>query len=251
MKPLILVTNDDGIQSPGIKALAKALQSVGEVFVIAPDRERSAVGHSLTLNHPLRIEKIDSHTYAADGTPTDCVMMGVLGFLKTKPHLIASGINRGPNLGDDITYSGTVSAAIEGTLLGVPSFAISLAGRNLTNFKPAGEFAKQVAKQILKHGLPKDILLNVNIPPVPAKHIKGVQVVSQGKRIYRDVLIEKKDPRGRSYYWIGGEEPAFKNDPQTDFRAILENYISVTPLHLDLTHTKSLNTLKKWNLSFS
>ncbi len=248
MKPLILVTNDDGIQSPGIKALAKALQSVGEVYVLAPDRERSAVGHSLTLNHPLRADRIDSHTFAISGTPTDCVMMGVLGFLKTKPDLVVSGINRGPNLGDDITYSGTVSAAIEGTLLGIPSFAISLAGRTELNFKPAGEFAKQVAQQILKNGLPKDTLLNVNIPAVPAKKIKGVQVVSQGKRIYRDKLIEKTDPRGRSYYWIGGEEPAFKNEPGTDFRAIQENYISVTPLHLDLTHHKSLVTIRKWNL---
>src|SRR5208283_4542038 len=152
MKPLILVTNDDGIQSPGIKALAKALQSVGEVYVLAPDREMSAVGHSLTLRHPLRADRIDSHTVAISGTPTDCVMMGVLGFLKTKPDLVASGINRGPNLGDDITYSGTVSAAIEGTLLGIPSFAISLANRHETNFKPAGEFAKQVAQQILKNG---------------------------------------------------------------------------------------------------
>jgi 5'-nucleotidase len=230
--------------------LAKAMQSIGEVYVMAPDREQSAVGHSLTLRHPLRVEKIDSHTIAVEGTPTDCVMLGILGFLKTKPDLVASGINRGANLGDDITYSGTVSAAIEGTLLGVPSFAISLVNRKELDFSAAGEFAKQIAKQILQKGLSKDTLLNVNIPAIPKKKIQGVQVVRQGKRVYRDKIIEKTDPRGRSYYWIGGEEPTFQNDAGTDFRAIHDGYISVTPLHLDLTHKKSLEKIKNWKLTF-
>jgi 5'-nucleotidase len=248
MKPIILVTNDDGINSPGLKALAKAMKSLGEVYIIAPDRERSAVGHSLTLHHPLRMEKIDSHTFVVDGTPTDCVMLGILGFLKTKPHLVASGINRGPNLGDDITYSGTVSAAFEGTLLGVPSFAISLVNRRESNFNVGVEFAKKVGKEILRKGLPPDTLLNINIPAVTRKEIRGVQIVRQGKRIYKDQIIEKIDPRGRRYYWIGGAEPAYKKESRTDFYAIEHNYISITPIHLDLTNHKAMNQIKKWKL---
>lgn len=248
MKKVILISNDDGIQSEGLHALAKALKTLGEVFVVAPDREQSAAGHSLTLQRPLRVEKVGHNTYAVDGTPTDCINLAVNGIMPSRPNLIVSGINKGGNLGDDITYSGTVSAAMEGTLLGIPSLAISLVSRNDFNFKPAVRFAVKLARFILKKGLPKDTLLNVNVPNVREGELKGYRVTRQGKRIYGDVIVEKVDPRGKKYYWIGGDELRWEGGKDTDFDAIANNYISITPVHLDMTNYPSFKELLKWRL---
>jgi len=245
--PIILVSNDDGIRSEGIIALAEGLRSLGTVYVVAPDRERSAVGHSLTLTQPLRVEKVGSRTYAVDGTPTDCVNLAVNGILrKKKIDLLVSGINKGGNMGDDITYSGTVSAAMEGTLLGIPSIAVSLVSRNHFRFDAAAEFSAKVARKVLRQRLPKDTLLNVNLPNVPMSEIHGVRVTRQGKRIYGEAVVEKRDPRGRKYYWIGGDSLERQDIPGSDLEAVEQNYISITPIHLDLTNYVSLRTLKRW-----
>lgn len=245
-KKKILISNDDGIHSEGIKALAKAMSSLGEVYVVAPDRERSASSHSLTLYHPLRVEVVAKNWYAVDGTPTDCVNLAVNGILKERPALVIAGINKGPNLGDDITYSGTVSVAMEGTLLGVPSIAMSVTAKKDFNFKPAAEFARRLARFVLKNGLPKDTLLNVNVPNT--EDVKGHRITKQGKRVYGDAVVEKEDPRGRKYYWIGGDDLGFVHSNDSDFQAISDGYISVTPLHLDLTNHSSLKEIRKWKL---
>jgi 5'-nucleotidase len=241
------VSNDDGFRSDGIVALAEALRSLGTVYVVAPDRERSAAGHSLTLSHPLRVEKVGHRVYAVDGTPTDCVNLAVNGILrKKKVDLLVSGINKGANMGDDITYSGTVSAAMEGTLLGIPSIAVSLVSRNHFRFEAAAKFATQVARKVLRRRLPKDTLLNVNLPNVPLEEIRGVKITRQGKRIYGEAVVEKRDPRGRKYYWIGGDTLQRQDIPGSDLEAVEQNYISITPIHLDLTNYVSLRTLKRW-----
>ncbi len=248
-RPKILVTNDDGIYSKGIIILAKALSEIGEVFVVAPDREKSAIAHSLTLHRPLRVEKIKRNFYAVDGTPADCVHLAVNAILSGKPQLIASGINKGGNLGDDITYSGTVSAAFEGTLLGIPSFAISLVSRSQYKFHPAARFAVRVAESILKKGLPQDTLLNVNVPNLNEKEIRSYQITQQGRWIHNGSgVVEKTDPRGKKYYWIGGGQLTFDQRGNTDFEAVSNRSISITPLHLDLTHYPSIPLLKKWRL---
>jgi 5'-nucleotidase len=242
-RPTILVTNDDGIHSPGLKALAGALGEIGEVYVIAPDRERSAAGHSLTLHKPLRATEVGPGWYVVDGTPTDCVTLGVMGMLKEKPQLVISGINLGANLGDDITYSGTVSAAVEGTLLGIPSFAISAVDSRQEDLAGAADFAGRLAQVILERGLPRDTLLNVN---VPSGQVKGVVVTRQGKRSYNELIVEKIDPRGKTYYWIGGGEPTWELLGGTDYEAVMEGKISITPLHLDLTNYVATQALKSW-----
>ena len=243
---IILVSNDDGIQSEGLKALAGALESLGDVYVVAPDRERSAASHALTLHSPLRVDRVAPRWFAVDGTPTDCVNLGVNGpsFLPRRPDLVVSGINKGGNLADDITYSGTVAAAMEGTLLGIPSMAVSLLGRNGYDFGPAARFAARAAEKIAQHGLPKDTLLNVNVPPGP---IGGARVTQMGKRVYGDSIVEKTDPRGRKYYWIGGDDLKHVDTPGTDIAAVLEGFISVTPLHLDLTHRAAMHEISGWS----
>ena len=248
MKKTILVSNDDGIHSEGIKTLAKALKRVGEVFIVAPDRERSAASHSLTLHKPLRVEKIGPNAYAINGTPTDCINLAVNGILKKRPDLVVSGINKGGNLGDDVTYSGTVSAAMEGTLLGIPSFAISLVSISRENFdfKNAARFAARLARFILKNRLPKDTLLNINVPDVD--EIKGYRITKQGKRLYGDAIVEKVDPRGKKYYWIGGDILKWEGGEDTDFKAITSNFISITPVHLDMTNYASFKELHKWKI---
>ncbi|MBI5418013.1 5'/3'-nucleotidase SurE [Candidatus Poribacteria bacterium] len=246
----IIVTNDDGIDSPGLHALAKALNSLGNVYVIAPHEEKSAIGHSVTLHHPLRakILKNDNKLIALQGTPSDCVIFGVLHLLKEqKIDLIVSGINIGPNLGDDVTYSGTIGAAIEGTLLKIPSIAISLADRASDNFSLAASFARKISIFVIKNGLPPMTLLNINVPSQKDDNIKGYTITRQGKGIYRDNIVEKIDPRGRKYYWIDGDEPKWKNENSgdTDFYAISQNYISITPLALDLTNYSVLEPMRK------
>ena len=248
MKKTILISNDDGIHSEGIKTLARALKRVGEVFIVAPDRERSAASHSLTLHKPLRVEKIGPNAYAINGTPTDCINLAVNGILKKRPDLVVSGINKGGNLGDDVTYSGTVSAAMEGTLLSIPSFAISLVSISRENFdfKNAARFAARLARFILKNRLPKDTLLNINVPDVD--EIKGYRITKQGKRLYGDAVVEKVDPRGKKYYWIGGDILKWEGGEDTDFKAITSNFISITPVHLDMTNYASFKELHKWKI---
>ena len=254
--PTILVTNDDGISSPGIKILAKTLGPLGDVYVVAPEGEQSAVAHALTLHRPLRFEQTGSNKYFVNGTPTDCVIIGVNKILPHKPDIIVSGINNGANLGDDITYSGTVAAAIEGTLLGVPSIAVSLIRNDQIDsehtdialkFQAAANFARDLAERVLDRGLPDDTLLNVNVPY--RADIKGVRITKQGKMFYDNGIQEILDPRGRQYYWIGGGIPKWETDENTDFGAITEGYISVTPVHLDLTNYDALNYLKEnWDI---
>lgn len=243
---LILLTNDDGVHSPGLAALNEQLAALGRVVVVAPDRERSAASHSLTLQSPLRAEELSPGWFSVDGTPTDCVNLGIHGLLDERPALVISGINRGGNLGDDITYSGTVAAAMEATLMGVPAFAISLEAQIFpaAAFAGAACFAARLARMILEHGLPADTLLNVN---VPAGHPRGVRITRQGKRRYSDLVVEKLDPRGRKYYWIGGGEAGFQAIEGTDFHAIQSGCISITPLHLDLTNYRSFDHLADWN----
>jgi 5'-nucleotidase len=244
----ILVTNDDGVHSKGILSLAKALQEVGQVYVVAPDTEKSAIAHSLTLHHPLRVEKIKKDIYAVDGTPADCVHLAVNIILPERPQLLVSGINKGGNLGDDVTYSGTVSAAMEGTLLGVPSFAVSLASRSHYKFDSAARVAVRVARLVARNGLPQDTFLNVNVPNVPYKKIRSFKITRQGRWTHNgSAVIEKVDPRGRKYYWIGGGQLIFDKRKNTDFEAVSGGSVSITPLHLDMTDYPSISTLKKWN----
>lgn len=254
--PTILVTNDDGISSPGIKILAKTLKSLGDVYIVAPEGEQSAVAHALTLHRPLRFEQTGSNKYFVNGTPTDCVIIGVNKILPHKPDIIVSGINNGANLGDDITYSGTVAAAIEGTLLGVPSVAVSLIRDDqiesvhtdvALKFQAAANVARDLAERVLDRGLPDDTLLNVNVPY--RADIKGVRITKQGKMFYDNGIQELRDPRGRQYYWIGGGIPQWESDENTDFGAIKEGYISVTPVHLDMTNYDALDYLtENWDI---
>jgi 5'/3'-nucleotidase len=240
----ILLSNDDGVASEGIKALQERLSSLDEVWVVAPDRDQSAVSHSVTLQRPLRIEQLGPRVYVVDGTPTDCVNLAVNGILQERPRLVISGINRGANLGDDITYSGTVSAAMEGTLLGVQAFAVSLVGDERFDFAAAADFTYRLAGSLLREPLPADTLLNVNVPSLPAAAIKGFALTRQGKRRYGDAIVEKVDPRGKKYYWIGGNQLDFIDAEGTDFSAVHRGLISITPLHLDLTNYRSLEQLQ-------
>ena len=238
----ILVTNDDGVFSEGIQLLAKALAEFSEVIVVAPDREQSASGHSLTLHRPLRMVKIEDNVYSVDGTPTDCVNLGVLWLLEENPpDLVVSGINFGFNLGDDVTYSGTVSATFEGTLLGIPSVAFSQEVGEHFSFATAASFAGRLVKLLCTHELPRDLLLNVNIP---AGDVSGVRFTKLGHRVYKQSVVEKTDPRGRRYFWIAGT-PEWQNDAGTDHEAGSNGWISITPLHLDLTDYRGLEYQRK------
>jgi 5'-nucleotidase len=245
--PLILLTNDDGISSPGLQALRQAVSPLGQVVVVAPDRDNSAVSHSLTMNRPLRVQKLDELTYTLDGTPTDCVAIALGKILKRKPDLLISGINAGPNMGDDISYSGTVSAAVEGTMYAIPSLAVSQAGEPPVDLSRAGRVAARLAAMILSRGLPENTLLNVNVPGDAA--ISGIKVTRQGRRIWENSIQETRDPRGRSYYWIGGGTPLRDTAEDTDVHAVRTGYISVTPIHLDHTNHEGIFHLREdWRL---
>ena len=248
-KPLILVTNDDGITAPELKVLASALEAVGDVWVFAPDRQQSAVGHGVSLHRPLRVTKLTSQWAMVDGTPADCVILAVRDLLHKKPDLVVSGINPGPNLGDDVTYSGTVAGAYEGMLLGIPSFSISIVARNPEHIETPARFAVKLAADISENGLPSETALNVNVPDLSYDDIPGVAITRMGRRNYKDEIVAKQDPRGNTYYWIGGEEPTHYSEPDTDFEAIDNNMISITPLHRDLTHHAVLDLLTKRNIT--
>ncbi len=241
-RPRILVTNDDGIFSEGIERLAAALSEVGDVHTVAPDQERSAAGHALTLDAPLRAKEIGERRWSVNGTPTDCVNWGVLHLLRDeRPGLLFSGINLGLNLGDDVTYSGTVSAAFEGALLGIPSVAVSQEIETGFSFDAAAEFATRLARRLLGKSLPPKTLVNVN---VPAGEVRGVRVGRLGTRRYGETVIEKTDPRGRPYYWIGSTIPVGELEEGTDIIAVSQKFISLTPIHLDLTAYHAMELLE-------
>lgn len=250
---VILATNDDGVHSPGLIQLAEALREVGKVIVIAPDRERSAAGHALTLHKPLRADEIRPGVFSVNGTPTDCVNLGVLYLMKeSRPDLIVSGINKGGNLGDDVTYSGTVSAAMEGTLLGVPSIAFSQLGEGHFHFEAAARFAVGLSRLVLEKGLSKEVFLNVNVPTLSPAEIKGVRITTLGKRVFNDsTIIANTDPRGRRYFWIGLNGMTWEQRKNTDQQAVEQGEISVTPLHLDLTHHETIERLSSWREQLS
>lgn len=241
---MILITNDDGIQSEGIIKLYEELKSYHKVVVVAPDRERSAISRALTLYRPLRVEKVASDKFSVDGTPTDCVNLAINCLFKHQIKMVVSGINKGGNMAEDITYSGTVSAAMEGLLLGVPSIAISLAARENFIFETPAKIAANLVKKVLKRGLPYDTLLNVNVPNVPFDDLKGVKITRMGKKRYSDNIIEKKDPRGKKYYWLGGEEIGYEKLGDSDMEAVSEGYVSISPIHLDLTNYSAMESLR-------
>ncbi len=247
----ILVTNDDGITSPGIHAVAAALSALGEVWIVAPDRERTAVGHAVTLHKPLRITKMASRVFMVNGTPVDCVNLALVKVLPGRPSLIVSGINRGVNLGDDVMYSGTVSGALEGTILGIPSVAVSQEGEETFRFEVGARYAARVAAEVLLHGLPPETILNVNIPNVPLRSIKGVKVTCLSRRRFNNPIVEKIDPRGRKYYWIAGTRHSWSRRKDADHEALEQHMVSVTPIHLDTTHHDVLEQFKAWERPLS
>lgn len=243
---IILVSNDDGIQSEGIIALEEALRAVGEIFTVAPDRAQSSMSHALTLHRPLRVQEVAPQRLAVNGTPSDCVKLALTGLLPVRPNLVVSGINKGPNLGDDIIYSGTVSAAIEGALLTVPSIAVSLVTFRDFDFRAAAEFTAFLVSSIQEAGgIPPETLLNVNVPPLLKSELKGWRLTRMGKRHYSETIVERVDPRGGKYYWIGGDDLGFDKEDGTDCVAVHDGYVSVTPLQVDLTNYRVLenNTL--------
>jgi 5'-nucleotidase len=246
MDATILITNDDGLRAEGLRALHEAVAPLGRVITVAPDREQSAMSHAITLHRPLRILPEGDDRYSVDGTPTDCVLAALNGLLDVRPDLVISGINHGPNMGDDVTYSGTVSAAFEASILGVPAMAVSLATFGQLDFSGAIAIIPQVVRAVWSHVLPPRALLNVNIPSGPPEAIRGVRTTVLGSRVYEDALVVRQDPRGRDYYWIGGAEPRWEAAERSDFLAVHEGYASVTPLTLDLTHETLLRAMEKW-----
>lgn len=244
--PLILITNDDGFLSPGIEALAAAMASVGEVWVYAPESEMSAVGHAISLNRPLRVHEVRDRYFHIDGTPADCVLLAIRELLPRRPDLVMSGINTGPNLGDDVTYSGTVAGAYEGMLQGIPSVAISNGSYAATRYDQIAEIGAKIGKHVLDHGLPEHTMLNVNVPELPPEEIKGYAITRQGIRKYGDDIHRREDPRGRAYYWIGGFRPEQEAHPGTDFEAISQDKVSITPLQRDYTNHPAIPKLQDW-----
>jgi 5'-nucleotidase len=250
----ILVTNDDGVQAPGLLALAQAMRQLGEVTVFAPDRNWSASGHVKTLERPIRVTETmladGTSAFMSDGAPSDCVALPLLGFVE-KVDLVVSGINPFSNIGHDVTYSGTVTAAMEAVITGVPGIAFSLASQDKpaatpADYGPAGYMAALVVSKFLERGLPEGVVLNVNIPYLSVESMNGFAITRQGLRVYRDALDRRVDPRGRPYYWIGGEAPIGVNEEGTDVGALASGYVSITPLQLDLTNYKAMDVLKSW-----
>ncbi|MCB0263412.1 MAG: 5'/3'-nucleotidase SurE [Calditrichia bacterium] len=251
-RPKILVTNDDGIFSHGIWALCNAMKSIGEPYVVAPDSEKSAVGHAITLSDPLRVAKVERHGeffgWSVNGTPADCVKLGVKGILEFKPDLVVSGINQGSNAAVNVIYSGTVSAATEGAIMGIPSIAFSLTSFTNRDFSGAAEVAKVLADAALKNGIPEDTLLSVNIPALPLSEIKGIKITRQGRGRFEEFFEKRTDLTNRTYYWLGGKKLVLDTDDDVDEVAISRQYVAVTPLHLDLTQYRFLAELRNWQL---
>ncbi len=252
-KPVILISNDDGINSEGIRSLWREIRKFAEVYVVAPHTQQSAVGHSVTIAQPIRAYKTiidkDFFGYAVTGTPADSVKLAIRNLLKGKKiDLLISGINHGSNTAVNVIYSGTVSAATEGTILGIPSIAVSLASFTHNDFSVASKFASALAKKVLRNGLPKGTLLNVNVPPVSKDKIKGVLITKQGKSFWDDYFDSRLDPNKREYFWLSGKMKLMDNSEEFDHPAILSNFISVTPVHYDLTNYKMIDKLKEWKL---
>jgi 5'-nucleotidase len=244
----ILVTNDDGVSSPALQQLKTHLAPYGRITIIAPDRNQSATSQSLTLHRPLRIHALEKDVYSVDGTPTDCVLVAFHGHLIERPDFVVSGINHGPNMGEDVFYSGTVAAAIEGVLQGVPAIAASLVTRQPTDFAEPAASVARILRQVLARGVPGRMLLNINFPFRPMAEIQGLELTRLGTRVYQDTLVKKVDPRGRDYYWIGGEDPVWRPEPGTDFHAVHNGRVSVTPMRLDLTDGASVEAMGGWAL---
>lgn len=242
----ILISNDDGFLAPGIKHLAKVLSEIAVVTVVAPDRNRSGASNSLTLDNPLRVFTGENGFMGVNGTPTDCVHLAVTGLLTEMPDMVVSGINEGSNLSDDVLYSGTVAAATEGRFLGLPSIAISLAGPKCLHYDTAAQIAKLLVMRLGVDRLPSDTVLNVNVPDLPLSAIRGFQVTRLGTRHVAEPTIKSADPRGRKIYWVGQPGPEQDSGPGTDFHAVNTGYVSITPLHLDLTHYKVFEQLSGW-----
>jgi 5'-nucleotidase len=251
----VLVTNDDGIDSPALLPLKQALDEVAETIVFAPDHNWSAAGHPKTMHKPLRADFVKladgTHAFSCSGAPSDCVALAVLGIVERKPDLIVSGINMGANLGYDTFYSGTVAAAVEGVINGIPAIAFSLDSFNWGDYSGPAGFAARLVQHVAEHGLPADLFLNVNFPAVSWNEVKGVAITRLGRRVYRDELVSRTDPRGRPYYWIGGNPPGGVPDTGTDFWAISNGYVSITPVHLDMTAYHFREDLRRWNIQLS
>lgn len=252
---LILLTNDDGIYAEGINALRRVMEEVegAEVWAVAPDRERSASGHAITFHRPLfplpaDIAGARVPCYSVSGTPADCAKLAMEALLPRKPDLVISGINHGYNVGTDVFYSGTVSAALEGPILGVPAIAVSMEARRSASFELAAQFTRSLALKVLAEGLPEGTLLNVNVPAVEADALRGVRVTKVGRRLYQNQWDRRVDPRGRTYFWLAGEVMELDNDADSDVTAVEEGYTSVTPIHLDLTRYDQIERLKGWGL---
>ena len=251
----ILVTNDDGVQAPGLLALAQEMRKLGKVTVFAPDKNWSASGHVKTMERPLRVRETlladGSVAFMSDGAPSDCVALPLLGLVEEEIDLVVSGINPNANIGHDVTYSGTVTAAMEAVIAGVMGIAVSLDSperyQGLLEYSTAAIIARRVAEQVIAEALPRGVVLNVNVPYLKEDELNGYMITRQGLRVYRDALESRLDPRGRPYYWIGGEYPTGVDEPGTDFGALIAGYVSITPLQLDLTNYKAMDVLKKWN----
>ncbi len=242
----LLLSNDDGCSAPGLAALAGALDALGEVTVVAPDRNRSGASNSLTLERPLRVFEQGAGRYCVDGTPTDCVHLAITGLLEEEPDMVVSGINDGANMGDDVLYSGTVAAAVEGRFLGLPALAVSLVGHAGRHFDTAAQVARRLVLGLRRNPLPADTILNVNVPDLPLKEIRGFQATRLGHRHKAEPVIRDHDPRGRTIYWVGPAGPAQDAGPGTDFHAVENGYVSVTPIQVDLTRYPAIDPVALW-----
>ena len=246
----ILCTNDDGYLATGIRVLASAASALGSVTTVAPDREQSATSHSLTLHHPLRARRAIDGTWIVDGTPTDCVLLALNELLADRPTICLSGINHGPNMGEDVLYSGTVAAAMEATVMGIPAIALSYTGGYHEELEGWEGVVRSILQSILgRDGLPEDTLFNVNLPATAPGDVRGIKVTSLGQRRYAESITRAKDPSGREYFWIGGGVASWRGPKDSDFQAVEEGYVSVTPLHLDLTNYRLLEEIRGWDLT--
>ena len=245
----ILCTNDDGYLAAGIGVLAGAASRLGSVTVVAPDREQSATSNSLTIHHPLRARRTTDGAWVVDGTPTDCVILAINELLSERPDVCVSGVNHGPNMGEDVLYSGTVAAAMEATVMGIPAIALSYVGHVPEELEGREELVEAVLRVILcRDGFPEDTLFNINFPDIPAHEVRGIRVTTLGRRRYAESITRANDPSGREYFWIGGGTVSWRGDADSDFKAVEEGYVSVTPLHLDLTNYRLLEDIRAWDL---
>ncbi|MBD3297027.1 MAG: 5'/3'-nucleotidase SurE [candidate division Zixibacteria bacterium] len=244
----ILLSNDDGVNAPGLKAAAKELRTIGDLVIVAPMSDQSGVSHSLTITRPLRIKKHDSKIYAVDGTPTDCMTLAFHEILKRDPQVVVSGINHGPNMGEDVHYSGTVAAAIEGTIMGIPSIAVSMTAPDTNGraFRSAAKFLRRLVPKIIGR-IPRGTLLNINFPAFPNGGYRKYQITRLGHRTYTDIISAKRDPRGREYFWIGGE-PTWARYKDTDAAAVAKGIVSISPMNIDMTDVDLLNEMQEWKL---